>query len=576
MSAITSSNPLSSRTTAGLWWAAGIFLCVATGYCAFGHANVATSAGLLSIAIIVFSIVTALAPHTNTESNPKVWPYAFLLVTLWGLLIWGFRSANFEGVRYFFLMDDMMISMRYARNLVDGLGLVWNPGERLEGFTNPLWTLFMSASHLLPLPDRLTSVPLLLVSIIAGVICLPLAQRWAQALGANAATQRLVLVAMVVNAVLTSSAVLAFEQTIIATLLMAAVVTLLDDIKTGALRPWGYLCLGIIPLIRMDAAILSAATGLWLIYEHPKRLSVIFCLALAVVPSIAATLARHAYYGEWLPNTYYLKTSGWPGRWKVGMHYAIGFLYSYGWVYLFIALSMLFRRSTWSPAWRATIMISAAQLAYGTYVGGDVLGIYRIYAAAVPLLIVGGLCASSTLFQNKYLVAVVSVALIAAWARPTQLVGGLTEALRQDTGNIELGLKLKQEIPTALVADGYAGSLFYFAPKLRGIDMLGKMDAHIARMPVVHGGTIPGHNKFDFDYSIGERHPEYVIAVFEGTEPSAELLKRTTGNWIYAYHIWNSKGFREHCLPHPMPWKMWRMVYRCDWNEPATTAKPNS
>ncbi len=33
-----------------------------------------------------------------------------------------------------------MILMRYAYNLAHGNGLVWNPGERVEGITNPLWT----------------------------------------------------------------------------------------------------------------------------------------------------------------------------------------------------------------------------------------------------------------------------------------------------------------------------------------------------------------------------------------------------------------------------------------------------
>ena len=47
-----------------------------------------------------------------------------------------------SGERFFTLFDDAMIAMRYARNLADGYGLVWNPGgERVEGFTNPIWTI---------------------------------------------------------------------------------------------------------------------------------------------------------------------------------------------------------------------------------------------------------------------------------------------------------------------------------------------------------------------------------------------------------------------------------------------------
>ena len=37
------------------------------------------------------------------------------------------------------IADDAFISFRYARNLVDGLGLVFNAGERVEVCTNPLW-----------------------------------------------------------------------------------------------------------------------------------------------------------------------------------------------------------------------------------------------------------------------------------------------------------------------------------------------------------------------------------------------------------------------------------------------------
>jgi arabinofuranosyltransferase len=40
--------------------------------------------------------------------------------------------------------DDSFISFRYARNLVQGHGLVFNPGERVEGYTNFLWTALMA------------------------------------------------------------------------------------------------------------------------------------------------------------------------------------------------------------------------------------------------------------------------------------------------------------------------------------------------------------------------------------------------------------------------------------------------
>ena len=48
-----------------------------------------------------------------------------------------------DGTRYFSLFDDAMISMRYGWNLFHGKGLVWNEGERVEGITNLLMTLYM-------------------------------------------------------------------------------------------------------------------------------------------------------------------------------------------------------------------------------------------------------------------------------------------------------------------------------------------------------------------------------------------------------------------------------------------------
>ena len=46
---------------------------------------------------------------------------------------------------YRFLTDDAFISFRYARNLAEGHGLVFNPGfARVEGYTNLLWVLLLA------------------------------------------------------------------------------------------------------------------------------------------------------------------------------------------------------------------------------------------------------------------------------------------------------------------------------------------------------------------------------------------------------------------------------------------------
>src|SRR6266850_6494270 len=42
-----------------------------------------------------------------------------------------------------FIQDDAFISFRYADNFVHGRGLVWNEAERVEGYTNFLWTMLI-------------------------------------------------------------------------------------------------------------------------------------------------------------------------------------------------------------------------------------------------------------------------------------------------------------------------------------------------------------------------------------------------------------------------------------------------
>lgn len=45
-----------------------------------------------------------------------------------------------------YTIDDAFISFRYARNLIDGHGLVYNLGERVEGYTNLSWTLLIAGA----------------------------------------------------------------------------------------------------------------------------------------------------------------------------------------------------------------------------------------------------------------------------------------------------------------------------------------------------------------------------------------------------------------------------------------------
>ena len=68
--------------------------------------------------------------------------------------------------RFFLLWDDAMISMQYARNLVEGHGLIWNVGgEKVQGISNLGVTLVMAAVHLFPFGDNRTSLVFQLLNL---------------------------------------------------------------------------------------------------------------------------------------------------------------------------------------------------------------------------------------------------------------------------------------------------------------------------------------------------------------------------------------------------------------------------
>src|SRR5262245_10458405 len=64
------------------------------------------------------------------------------------ILLWALVLATVRR----WVCDDAFISFRYADNLVHGLGLVFNAGERVEGFTNFLWTLWIALGMRLGVP----------------------------------------------------------------------------------------------------------------------------------------------------------------------------------------------------------------------------------------------------------------------------------------------------------------------------------------------------------------------------------------------------------------------------------------
>ncbi|MEL6181199.1 MAG: hypothetical protein AAFS10_19740, partial [Myxococcota bacterium] len=74
--------------------------------------------------------------ESQQQPGAVVWGLAGLVVAL------VVAQSVFYGPR---TVDDLFISLRYAAHLVEGYGLVFNPGERVEGYSNPLWVVLQAA-----------------------------------------------------------------------------------------------------------------------------------------------------------------------------------------------------------------------------------------------------------------------------------------------------------------------------------------------------------------------------------------------------------------------------------------------
>ena len=84
------------------------------------------------------------------------------------------------------------------------------------------------------------------------------------------------------------------------------------------------------------------------------------------------------------------------------------------------------------------------------------------------------------------------------------------QAVSFDHQMVADGLRYRRATtPDAVIAFGAAGSAAYFSDR-RSVDMLGKSDAHIAHEPPRSPVFTPGHDKYDFEYSLGRLKPDLV------------------------------------------------------------------
>lgn len=303
-----------------------------------------------------------------------------------------YSIANYGNV-----VDDALISMQYAKRLALGDGLVFNPGERVEGYTNFLWVVLMAPLYALGEALGTQLEPLVVhVNIAFAALNIALLYVLGRKLwGKNLAASAVALGLCVVDNSYTAWAALGLEGHFLGFwMLLALWLTTLRSPRRG-------LAIGVTlaaaMMTRPDAAlfvafIIAGLYGSWLTArrandpetKRQEHLRVAVTAMLTVMVVYGAYFAwRCAYYGWLLPNTFYAKVDGdGLNAWSRGATYLREFLEYRCW-WPFVALLGL-RAATTSPV-RACILYLVAHSVYVVYVGGDFFPGQRFFVAQLPL-----------------------------------------------------------------------------------------------------------------------------------------------------------------------------------------------
>jgi len=459
--------------------------------------------------------------------------------------------------RYYCLFDDAMVSLRYAWNLAHGQGLVWNPGEKVEGITSLSWTLYMSLGALwLDKPAAVLFVQLTGIPLVLGVALL--ARRLSSKLDERPPAGLISAAAVLAYYPLSYWSLMGMETGLLAALSLGALLLALRSEGQPGGNGWLGLLLGLMFATRPDAALPAA----WILVfrgiqsSRQQRALRPWLLDAALFAGMLAgvTLFRWLYYGSPLPNTYQLKMAGWPLAWRLrnGAHFVAPFLSTSRYLLLFALCSLLFQRDA-----RRVLLLGFAicVVAGQVWVGGDAWPYWRMLVpgvAALTVLAVDGAAALGNWAlrnQHWWLGSSCSVAAATAaiYAADQPFLAELrlqvpAYMVNLNRATVAAGLELAHYAdPEGSVAVAAAGAVPYYSG-LRGVDVLGKSDRHIALLPGdgSYGDTVtPGHNKYDLHYSIEQLRPDAIFdAVSLSRRPGNDVFEFVQRNYVQRGSFW--------------------------------------
>lgn len=444
---------------------------------------------------------------------------AAILALLTGILF------TWNVVAHYFLIDDAFISFRYARNLLDGHGLVFNPGEMVEGYTNFLWVLLMAAAMGAGLPVEIVSN---VIGIAAGAGLL-LAVAWfgARRTGWSDPWNWVAPLALAVNRTFGAWSTGGLETMLFSLLVFGGAARFLVERERGAGRPWGSaLLFAVAALTRPEGIHFGFVAGIFLLVEvirgRARPGALVTWSAIPVILVGAHVAWRYTTYGYLLPNTFYAKVSGfWPDQAAAYLGYFLGDHLL--WWALPLPLILVARRRDLTGAYLVSQL--GFFLLYILYVGGGHFE-FRLMTFILPFLFwtfQEGLREASLLQASRASGSRVALrtgaalclllVLCAAW--PHRLnhrdarrgVTRLESTVRYAARRSEEGRFLRTLVEKGflrgdeLVAVTGAGALPYYSG-LPVLDFFGLNDLFVAHQEIPERGRIAHEKKAPWEYLV--------------------------------------------------------------------------
>lgn len=422
-------------------------------------------------------------------------------------------------------VDDDYIVYRYAQNLVAGEGLVFNAGERFEGFTTPLWVFLHAGWQALGGSSPTFAVGL---GVIAWVACVALAS------GHAARSKGPVWPAWWLAA---APALAWHAHAGLGTTLMG--LALLVAWWEYERRPWGAgLALAVACALRQEFVLFV----LPLLLAAPRARRIPFALPSLVV-LVGWTAFRWIYYGMLLPTTYATKKLPVVADLGYGLSYLTDATWNLGWAGLLAVLILRAARERdrlrW--AWTAGILLHSA---YVLWVGGDFMVLSRFFVPVFPLLVC---MVWPRRLERAVWVPAVGLAgvLVLQWnqfgpheeSRSTRLM--IQQGFKQRWAR--LGFHFRDLAPPdTRVALSPIGA-FGWASRLPIVDILGLTNDSVVDVePNLEFIRVKGHHRANFDW-VMEQRPEYVIL---GNGVRAEDGTFTINPWERGFYESLQRGGR--------------------------------